>query len=177
MSKNPSSGFTLIELGIALAVLAVILTAALPAMGRFMDQQRLTAAANGLVAHLQFARGQAISRNTIVTACPSEDGRHCTGSNRWDRGWIIYRDPQRRAQPAHPDDVLRVVAARPEHVFHSGGRYRVRFRGSGVAYGTNLTIRLCPANPAGKGRAVIVSNPGRVRVQRDLNPTACEGTE
>jgi type IV fimbrial biogenesis protein FimT len=177
MSKHPSSGFTLIELGIALSVLAVILTAALPAMGRFMEQQRLTAAANGLVAHLQFARGQAISRNTIVSACPSEDGRHCSGSNRWDRGWIVYRDPQRRAQPERADDVLRVVAAQPEHVFHSGGRYRVRFRGSGVAYGTNLTIRLCPQDPEGDGRAVIVSNPGRVRVRRELEPSACHGLD
>lgn len=173
MSKHASSGFTLIEMGIALAVLAVILTTAVPAMGRFIEQQRLTAAANGLAAHLQFARGEAISRNATVSACPSMDGQTCTGSNRWDRGWIIYRDPGHRPQPARPEDVLRVVGARPDHVFHSGGRDRVRFRGSGVAYGSNLTIRLCPRNPAEAGRAVIVSNPGRVRVRRDLEGAAC----
>ena len=170
---KPTQGFTIIELMIAIAVLAVILTTAVPAMGRFLEQQRLTAAANGLVAHLQFARGQAISRNTLVAACPSSDGSSCTGGNRWDEGWIVYLDPQKTGQPAQATDVLRVVQALPEHVIHSGGRHRVRFRGSGVAYGTNLTIRVCARGNPDAARAVIVSNPGRVRATRKVDPASC----
>lgn len=168
-------GFTLIELMIAIAVLAVILTTAVPAMGRFLEQQRLTAKANGLVGHLQFARGKAISHNTLVAACPSSDGRSCTGGNRWDNGWIIHLDPDKLGQPARPEDVLRVVQASPEHVIHSGGRHRVRFRGSGVAYGTNLTIRVCARGNPHAARAVVVSNPGRVRATRDVDPDECDG--
>jgi len=166
-------GFTLIELLIAVAVLAVILTTAVPAMGHFLEQQRLTATANHLVAHLQFARGRAIVHNTPVSACPSRDGMSCTGANRWEHGWIVYLDPHTAGQPAQAEDVLRVVQGQPELTMHSGGRYRVRFKGSGVAYGTNLTIRVCvPGNPDA-ARAVIVSNPGRVRATRDVDPAQC----
>lgn len=173
MQIRPQSAFTLIEMLIALAVLAVILTSAVPAMGRFMDQQRLTVGANELVAHLQFARGQAITRNTIVTACPSRDGRQCSGDNLWSEGWIVYADPGRQSQPARPEDILRVVKSESELVMQSGGRYRVRFRGSGVAYGTNLTIRVCAPGRPDTGRAVIVSNPGRVRAVRDVEAATC----
>lgn len=173
MSRQKHSGFTIIEAMIGIAVLAVILTTAVPAMGKFMDQQRLTAMANRLVGHLQFARGRAITHNTVVAACPSSDGRSCTGGNRWEEGWIVYLDPQKTGQPARPEDVLRVVQAENKHVIRSGGRHRVRFQGSGTAYGTNLTINVClPDNPDA-GRAVIVSNPGRVRATREVEPSAC----
>lgn len=173
--SHPSAGFTVIEMMVSLSVLAVILTLAVPSFHRFVQQQRLTATTNHLVAQLQFARGQAISRGSLVAACPSRDGRRCTGGNRWEEGWIVYLDPDKAGQPAGPQDVLRVVQAMPEHVIHSGGRHRVRFRPSGVAYGTNLTIRVCPRREAESARAVVVSNPGRVRAVRDIDPTTCPG--
>ncbi|WP_181918692.1 GspH/FimT family pseudopilin [Wenzhouxiangella sediminis] len=175
MSKRDCSGFTIIELMIAISLLAVILTLAVPAFGRFIEQQQLTATANRLVGHLQFARGQAITRGTLVAACPSRDGRTCTGGNRWEQGWIVYLDPEKAGQPAEGGDVLRVVQAMPEHVMHSGGRHRVRFKDSGMAYGTNLTIRICSRGNPEAARAVIVSNPGRVRATREVDPAECGG--
>lgn len=175
MSNRKNSGFTVIEMMIGIAVLAVTLAVAIPGFGNLLEQQRLTATANTLLAHLQFARTQAVSRNTLVAACPSSDGLTCTGGNRWEAGWIVYLDPDKAGQPAQADDVLRVVQGNPKLVMHSGGRYRVRFQGSGAAYGTNLTIRICtPANPEA-ARAVIVSNPGRVRATRDIDPAECSG--
>lgn len=175
MPDSNKRGFTVIEMMITIAVLAVILTVAVPSFGRFVEQQKLTATANHLVTHLQFARSQAIRRNTLVAACPSDDGLTCTGRNRWENGWIVYLDPEGTGQPAEPEDVLRVVQGDQELNMHSGGRYRVRFKGSGVAYGTNLTIRVCsPGNPEA-ARAVIVSNPGRVRATHDVDPAECGG--
>lgn len=172
---RPKQGFTIIEMMVAIAVLAVILTTAVPALGSFLEQQRLTAGANHLVSHLQFARGQAISRNTLVAACPSTDGATCTGGNRWDDGWIVYLDPDKAGQPDGPEDVLRVVQDVEGLSADSDGRYRVRFKPSGMAYGTNLTIHLCsPDNPEA-ARAVIVSNPGRVRATREVDPAECSG--
>ncbi|QKK04008.1 MAG: prepilin-type N-terminal cleavage/methylation domain-containing protein [Pseudomonadota bacterium] len=167
-------GLTFIELIIGLSVLAVIVTAAIPAFGQFLERQRVTSHANSLVAHLQFARHEAIVRNAPVTACPSADGRHCSDDNRWDAGWIVYLDPDTDSQPASADRVLRVVAATNELVLHSGGRLRVRFRPDGAAYGTNLTIRVCPPGDPDNARAVIVSNPGRVRATGDVRPAECQ---
>lgn len=174
MRRSGTSGFTVIEMMIAIALLAVILTTAVPALGRLFEQQRLTAAANHLVTHLQFARSEAIKRNDLVAACPSSDGGACTGGNRWEDGWIVYLDPDKTGQPANPAAVLRVVQGQPGLRMSSGGRYRVRFKGSGMAYGTNLTIRLCTAGNPHAARAVIVSNPGRVRATREVDPAECD---
>lgn len=175
MHRHEHSGFTVIEMMITLSILAIILTVAVPAFGRFIAQQRVIATTNHLVTHLQFARGEAVKRNRPVTACPSSDGLNCTGGNRWEDGWIVYFDPDKAKQPARPDDVLRVVQAMPEHLMHSAGRHRVRFKGSGVAYGSNLTIRVCAKGNPQAARAVIVSNPGRVRATDDVDPAECGG--
>ena len=167
-------GLTLIELMIALAVAAVILTSAVPAFGRFMQENRITATTNHLISHLQYARHEAVFRNAYVAACPSTDGDQCTGGNRWDEGWIVYVDHSNNGQPDRPDDVLRVVGADERTVMHSAGRFRVRFQGHGGAYGTNLTIRVCDASGQASPRAVIVSNPGRIRSTRDVDVRECE---
>lgn len=172
--RQGQTGFTLIEMLIAISVMAVILTTAIPALGQFMAQQRMTAAANSLVGHLNYARSEAVFRNTYVAACPSSDGVSCTGGNRWDIGWIVYLDPEKEGQPAESEDVLRVVEPQTELLMHSAGRYRVRFQGHGGAYGTNLTIRICAPGEPERARAVIVSNPGRVRSSRDIDPSECK---
>lgn len=170
MSKQ--RGLTLIELMITLAVLAVLATSAVPAMTRFIDEQRLTAGANLLVTHLQYARSEAIARNLPVSACPSPDGLTCQG-NRWDMGWMVFIDRHKSAQPASPQEVLRVVQPETALQMSSGGRKWVRFQGSGAAYGSNLTIRVCAPRSDSSARAVIVSNPGRVRAERNADPTDC----
>src|SRR5699024_1455669 len=143
MHRPDHSGFTVIEMMITLSVLAIVLTLVVPAFGRLVMQQRVTATTNHVVAQLQFARSEAIRRNAPVAACPSSDGLSCTGGNRWEAGWIVYLDEDKSGQPTQTDDVLRVIQAVPEQTMHSGGRKRARFKGSGAAYGSNLTIRVC----------------------------------
>jgi type IV fimbrial biogenesis protein FimT len=165
-----SRAFTLIELVIALSVLITLATIAVPAMSNLILDQRVSSAANHLMTHLRFARGAALKYNTFISACPSPDLASCSG-NRWETGWIVFRDPDRSGQPDSNDDILRVVQGDERLLLHSGGRYRVRFRPNGSAYGTNLTIRVCARDTA---RAVIVSNPGRVRATRDVDRADCE---
>lgn len=59
-------GFTLIELMITLAVVAVLLALGSPAMGNLFDQQRLKSASEQIYGDLQLARSEAIARNLPV---------------------------------------------------------------------------------------------------------------
>lgn len=59
MDDRHPKGFTLVELLVALAVLAILVTQAVPAMGRVLDRQRLRAAAETLAADLRGARALA----------------------------------------------------------------------------------------------------------------------
>ncbi len=59
-------GFTLVELLVAMAVLVVLLTIAAPSFTQFIAQQRLKRVNAELVTALQYARSEAVSRNTSI---------------------------------------------------------------------------------------------------------------
>lgn len=171
--NQTSSGFTLIELILGMTVAAIVLSLAVPSFHRFMESNRVSIETNHLMANLQYARNAAINRYSQVIACPSQDLEQCEGSGRWDRGWIVFMDTDENGQPDAPEDVLRVVPANDRLIMYSGGRHRVRFQPSGSAYGSNLTIRVCSPDETIEPRAVIVSNPGRARVSRTVDPQSC----
>lgn len=157
-------GFTLIELMLALAVAAVLGSLAAPAMSEFVARQRIDAAAHDIAAHINLARLQAVTHAERVVLCPSVNGAECTGMNRWDAGWIVFRDRDNNGRPDAPDDLLRVGAALKRLAVDSAGRTRIRYQPDGTAGGSNLTIKLCDPERPEIARAVIVSNPGRPRV-------------
>lgn len=168
-----NSGFTIIELILALAVAAVLMSVALPSMRDLQQRQRIVSAANELVAHINLARQHAVLKREIAVMCPSFDGATCTGDNRWEHGWIVFRDPDRNRAPDRPGDVLRVASGMPALLIDSAGRTRIRYMPSGAASGTNLTIKLCDTSFPDQSRAVIVSNPGRPRVADLPNHLNC----
>jgi type IV fimbrial biogenesis protein FimT len=172
--KEPAPGMSLIELMITLSIAAVLLSIAAPSLGSLIQENRITAMSNTLVSHLQYARHEAVFRRSHVAACPGDMATGCTGDNRWDQGFIVFIDDNRSGQPNHEDDILRVVGPDDRMLMHSAGRTRVRFQPHGGAFGTNLTIRVCDQSRRATPRAVIVSNPGRVRVEREIEMEECE---
>lgn len=156
-------GLTFIELMLALAVVAVLATIGMPSLAAFLQESRMVAATNRVVTALNLARSQAVFQRAPVTVCPSTDGRTCTGGNRWDGGWIVFADGDRSGQPTRESDLLRVEDGFDNIHADSGGRTRARYKPDGMAHGFNLTIKLCHKENPESHRAVIVSNPGRIR--------------
>jgi prepilin-type N-terminal cleavage/methylation domain-containing protein len=66
MDKSQNDGFTLIELMITLAVLAIIIAIAAPAFSGLMERRQLQGAGEKLFADLMFAKTEAIKRNTPI---------------------------------------------------------------------------------------------------------------
>ena len=163
-SHHGAHAFTLIQLMLALAIAAVIGSLAAPAMSELVARQRIDAAAHELVAHINLARLQAVTHAERVILCPSTNGAECTGLNRWDVGWIVFRDRDGNHRPDKDADLLRVGTALKRLEVDSAGRILIRYQPDGTAGGSNLTIKLCDPERPEIARAVIVSNPGRPRV-------------
>jgi len=109
-----SQGFTLIELMVGLAVMALLMMVAVPSFQSTIASSRVTTVTNDLVGALAVARTEAIRRGVRVTVCASDDGASCatTATDDWGPGWVVFTDVNRNAaintdsDPATVDDVI-----------------------------------------------------------------------
>src|SRR5699024_2563203 len=93
----------------------------------------------------------------------------------WQDGWIVALDRDREGQP-DADALARHVPGPQVRVVGSAGRDLVRFRPSGAAPGTNLSLVVWPhTDETGHARVVVISNAGRIReAQADAaQPARC----
>lgn len=171
-SRRPQQGFTLLELLVALAIAGVLFGVAVPSMNTLLTTMRVHGASHQLTAEFALARALAISRNTPVTACPS-DGQRCLAGSDWSDGWIVFTDPGRRNQPDSPDAIVSHHQARRDGIrIHSTqGRPRLRYLPTGMSGGSNLTVSICNANRL--HARIIVNNAGRTRSERASKGTPC----
>lgn len=159
-------GFTLIEQMITLAIAAVLIVMAVPAMAGLLTRSATRVTEDALFTAAHLARSSAITHNTHALLCPSADGRHCSNEPHWQRGWIVALD---RDHDGQPDAAVLAHGVPGAHVrvLGSAGRDHVRFRPNGAAAGTNLSLIVCPqARHGGNARVMVVSNAGRIREAR-----------
>ncbi len=90
-------GFTLLELIVTLAVAAIVLTMGVPSFQALIRNHRLVTLTNEFIGALHLTRSEAIKRNHRVTLCKSADGLKCTDSDGYERGWIVFDDPNDNA--------------------------------------------------------------------------------
>ena len=74
MIASRRGGFTMVELMVVIAVIAVLLTVAAPSLREQLARRTLEGAANELSADLQYARSQTVSRNADVVLSTTAGG-------------------------------------------------------------------------------------------------------
>jgi type IV fimbrial biogenesis protein FimT len=80
----PRTGFTLVELLVALTIAAILAAMATPGLQRLRARAAVTAAANQAVSGLHLARRMALATGRTTTLCAKADGLRCSfGGNRW----------------------------------------------------------------------------------------------
>lgn len=168
------SGFTLVELSVTLAVLALMTAIAIPSLRDFRARQQANATMTLLASHLASARMTAIVQGVPVVVCPSDGAGLCRQDADWGDHWLSFRDPDGNRKPDEDIDIYRndTVHHDPSiRLFSTQGRKQVRYQSSGMSYGTNLTIRIChDGRIAG---SVVLNNTGRARTVRGDLITPC----
>jgi len=100
--KRAQPGFTLLELMLVVAIASVLLAIAVPAMGNFIRNSRITSAANDVMAGLHFTRSEAIKRRLPVTLCTSAsavtDLNPTCAASPLLTGWIAFVDTNQSGQ-------------------------------------------------------------------------------
>jgi type IV fimbrial biogenesis protein FimT len=93
--RRASRGFTMLEVMVTLALIAILASIAAPSMIDFVRNNKMAAAARQLDADMILARREAIKRNTRVLVCPrgSTAGKCATATTTaWTQGWLVCYD-------------------------------------------------------------------------------------
>jgi type IV fimbrial biogenesis protein FimT len=168
--KPKSSGFTMIELMMTVAIGAIVLMLAVPSFRYVTNSNRIAAEINGLLGDLQFARAEAIKEGKTVTVCVSTDGLNCTGSTSWEGGWIVFSDPTNFGVVDANETILRVQKRfSGTDTFDSNGITFVSFNREGyaapIANGTLITLH-DSTNTSAWTRCLAINLVGQITTER-----------
>jgi len=172
-------GLTLIELITTLALVSLSLAILIPGWAGFADRSQITSISNQLLSHLRYARNAAVTRNRMISLCPSDDGESCsTDPFGWQRGYLVFEDPDGNRDRSPDEALLRVQdpLLTSMQLHSTAGRPAIRFRPDGAAWSTNTSFSVCLGDDPAMYRAVILLGTGRARVDRRLpgdRPVTC----
>ncbi len=132
------SGYTLTEMLVVVAIVAILLGIAVPSYRYITNASRMSSEINGLLGDLMYARAEAIKEGQSVSLCVSSDGVTCSGSTAWANGWIVFPDPPASFTPA-AGAVLRqqtaFTGATPDTLTPNNPIFGVSFNRDGFAQG------------------------------------------
>jgi type IV fimbrial biogenesis protein FimT len=166
MGRQLKYGFSALELITAMAIVAILLSTAVPAFKNYGWNLRMKTVMDLLQTDLNLARSRAISMNTPTVICPATEGLLCTANGIWQHGWIVFTDINGDRQRQAEETILKQTTA-IELVDVSGPQSRstLRFYPNGSAPGSNATILFCDQRGAEYAGTITLSSSGRIRLQ------------
>jgi type IV fimbrial biogenesis protein FimT len=162
----------MVELMVTVAVLAVVMAIAFPSFTALVNGNRLTGNANELLAALQTARSEAVTRNTTVVLCRSNNSTSCATGATWN-GWITQVVASGAVLRVNTVKAPLLVSAGPGI---SGNTDRVVFRSdgfardaTGVLLDADFAVCIPTDRPVNNQRLVSIDGGSRISVVNNVN--------
>ncbi len=168
-------GYTLVELLMAMGLLATMVAWAVPTLTEVIHSVRVQAGTQALANSLMLARSEAVKRNTRVVMCKSAGGPTCVSGASWEQGWIVFQDANNNAVLDPEEHVVYREEPLPQGLRMSGNTPVSQY----VAYTPyGRTKQISGAFQAGtftvcaksgkhvQARQVVINNVGRARVAK-----------
>lgn len=171
MSLHRQNGFTLIELMVTIAVMAIVAAIAFPSFQSTIRSNRVASTNNEILGLLNLARSEAIRSNRGGGVCGSSDGVSCDGS--WSGGMLAYADVNGDGALSSGETVLRFVGGNPKLKI-TGPSAVVAFDGRGRRRASSDQEILLQPDVCSQGaphkRTLMVNASGQIRSTKDACP-------
>jgi len=158
-----SGGFTLIELMVTLALVAIVLSFGVPNMTQLIRSNQVINQTNSVLGGIQLARAEAVKQGVGMAVCGSSDQASCDGQ--WGQGWLVYEDSDGTGSPT-ATNIVRVADGSAEVDNTSGGV--VRFDHQGLRRDTSEATVTIKRSACGseKARRISIVRGGRAASEK-----------
>lgn len=166
MSRLRTAGFTLIELMVTIAIVAILLAVALPSFQGSMRSNRVATSTNELISTIALA-SSAARKGRGAILCATATGTSC-GTD-WNQGWLVWVDTNGDGALS-ADETVRHIQAHPA-LSLTAGTGTIAFNNRGGAAGTVFTLKPsdCPATQQ-LVNTITVNASGQVKTSKSACP-------
>lgn len=143
-----SAGFSLVELLIAIVIVAILAAVAVPSYREFVAGQRIKTASFDIMAVLTLARSEAIKRNLDILVTPATGG--------WANGWTVAASGAAalNQQNALPGITITCAGGCPDPVtYTANGRLAAAVNPFQISSGASAQIRCISIDLSGRANA------------------------
>lgn len=161
-----SAGFTLVELMVTVAIVAITMALAAPSMQSFLTSRAVASHVDAFGSAVRRTRSEALKRSGMASMCMSVTTNDaeptCASDNKggWHSGWLIFTDSNGDGSYSKESESLVAVqqplASSGSITWNITGT-AITFRANGIALGSAATVTFEPNLPAdASGRAGFV---------------------
>lgn len=176
---NFCRGFTLMELILTVALLAILAQLSLPAMD-FNQRNEADRVFMQLSALLTSARAHSIATHSVTVICPSVSGSDCDSN--WSAGAIAFTDSDNNRQRSFDEALIELIdwtagghrqSSPLRGTLHwraFGNRQSIRIDELGQLSDQNGNFTWCTADQSGhRAHQMVINSAGRIRLATDSN--------